>query len=68
MVLWQLQEENRQNPQFYAKVGWKMPGLPDKSSTPSKWYSIYGIRLVLAARQVIPKTVNQVLGIQFFHS
>jgi hypothetical protein len=54
-----------------AKVGWEMPRSPyspRQKLKPSKWQSIYGIRLVLAARRVIPKTGDRVTGMQFFHS
>ena len=59
----------QQKPQICAKVGWEMPGSPpDKGCKPSKWHPKYGICLVLAARRVIPKAVDRVAGMQFFHS
>jgi hypothetical protein len=68
---WQLQEENNKT-SISAKVGWEIPGsslfFPRQNCKPSKWQPIYGIRNVLAARRVIPKTVDQVTGMQFFHS
>lgn len=42
--------------------------FPRQNCKPSKWQPIYGICNVLAARRVIPKTVDQVTGMQFFHS
>ena len=58
----------QQNLKSVRKSEGKCRVPPDKSCKPSKWYPIYGIRLVLAARRVIPKTVDRVTGMQFFHS